>query len=97
MRRAVATRYAAGRPGHACGMPSSDPHDDPARDDSAGSDPCQPTVDEVHARQADEFPEQARTATHRRPATPAELAAIEAGGEPIADADDLLIEGPNSA
>ena len=65
--------------------------------DAADRRPQQPTVDEVRERQAEEFPEQARTAIHTHPATPAEVAAIEAGGEPVADSDELLIEGPNSA
>lgn len=72
-------------------------------DDAAVPDP--PTVDEVLERQADEFPEQARSAQHGRPPTPEELAAIEAGGDVVDDVDDtaddtasdLRIEGPNPA
>ena len=64
-------------------------------DDAAVPDP--PTVDEVRERQAAEFPEQARTAMGHRPPTDEELAAVEAGGDPVEDPDDLLIEGPNSA
>ena len=56
-----------------------------------------PTVDEVLKRQAERFPEQARTGMNHRPATAEEIAAIEAGGDPVDDPDDLLIEGPNSA
>ncbi len=64
-------------------------------DDATLSDP--PTVDEVQKAQAENFPEQARTAMHHQPATADELAAVEAGGDPVDDRDDLLIEGPNSA
>jgi hypothetical protein len=64
-------------------------------DDAAVSDP--PTVDEVQKRQAEEFPEQARTAMRHPPATAEELAVLEAGGDPVDDREDLLIEGPNSA
>lgn len=64
-------------------------------EDAAVPEP--PTVDEVRKRQAEEFPEQARTAMRHRPATAEELAAIEAGGDPIDGPEDLLIEGPNSA
>jgi hypothetical protein len=63
-------------------------------EDAAVPDP--PTVDEVRDRQAEEFPEQVRTAVHHPPATTEELAALEAGGEPVDDPDELLIEGPNS-
>jgi hypothetical protein len=56
-----------------------------------------PTVDEVQQRQAEEFPEQARTAMHHPPPTAEELAAVEAGGDPVDDPDEVLIEGPNSA
>jgi hypothetical protein len=63
-------------------------------EDAAVPDP--PTVDEVRDRQAEEFPEQARTAMHHPPATAEELAVLEAGGEPVDDPDELLIEGPNS-
>ena len=64
-------------------------------DDAAVPDP--PTVDEVMEQQADEFPEQARTAMRHRPPTAEELAAVEAGGDPVDEPDDLLVEGPNSA
>ena len=64
-------------------------------DDAAVPDP--PTVDEVMQQQAEEFPDQARTAMRHLPPTAAELAAIEAGGEAVDDPNDLLIEGPNSA
>ena len=64
-------------------------------DDAAVPDP--PTVDEVRQLQAEEVPDQARTAMNHPPATAEELAAIEAGGDPIDDPDELLIEGPNSA
>jgi hypothetical protein len=64
-------------------------------DDAAVADP--PTVDEVQKRQAEKYPDQARTAMHHAPPTAEELAAIEAGGNPVEDPDDLLIEGPNSA
>lgn len=64
-------------------------------DDAAVPDP--PTVDEVMQQQAEEFPDQARTAMRHRPATAEELAAVEAGGEPLDDPNELLIEGPNSA
>jgi hypothetical protein len=56
-----------------------------------------PTVDEVLERQAEKFPEQARTAMHHPVPTAEELAAIDAGGEQVDDPDELLIEGPNSA
>lgn len=64
---------------------------------SGAPDPDLPTVDEVEARQAEEFPDQARTATHHPPPTAAELAALDAGGEVVDDPDELLIEGPNPA
>lgn len=64
-------------------------------DDAAVSNP--PTVDEVQERQAEEFPEQARTAMHHQPATAEELAALEAGGDQVSDPSGLRIEGPNSA
>ena len=64
-------------------------------DDAAVPNP--PTVDEVMNEQAEEFPDQARTAMRHRPPTAEELAAIEAGGEPVDDPNELLIEGPNSA
>ena len=56
-----------------------------------------PTVDEVRQQQAEQFPEQARTAMDHRAATADEIAAVEAGGDPVDDPNDLLIEGPNSA
>lgn len=64
-------------------------------EDAAVPDP--PTIDEVQARQDEEFPEQARTAMHHRPATADELATLEAGGQPVDDPDEIVIEGPNSA
>src|SRR6478735_9192721 len=64
-------------------------------DDAAETDP--PTVEEVLERQAEKFPEQSRTGMSHRPPTADEMAAIEAGGEPVDDPDELLIEGPNSA
>ena len=64
-------------------------------EDAAVPDP--PTVDEVLERQAEEFPEQARTAMRNRPPTAEELAAVEAGGDPVDPADDVEVEGPNSA
>ena len=63
-------------------------------EDAAVEDP--PTVDEVLERQAQRFPEQARTGMHHPPATAEEIAAVEAGGDPVDDPDDVLIEGPNS-
>jgi hypothetical protein len=56
-----------------------------------------PTVEEVQAQQAEKYPEQARTAMHHRPATAEEIAAVEAGGDPVDVGDDVVIEGPNSA
>ena len=56
-----------------------------------------PTVDEVLQRQAEKFPEQARTAMRHRAPTAEELAAVEAGGDPVDDPEEMLIEGPNSA
>jgi hypothetical protein len=44
-------------------------------EDAAVADP--PTVDEVRKRQAEKFPDQARTAMQHRPATAEELAAVE--------------------
>ena len=64
-------------------------------EDAALADP--PTVDEVLKRQAERFPESARTGMNHPPATAEEIAAIEAGGDLVDDPDDLLIEGPNSA
>ena len=64
-------------------------------EDAAVPDP--PRVDEVRDRQAEEFPEQARTAMQHPPATAEELAVLEAGGNLVDDPDELLIEGPNSA
>ena len=62
---------------------------------AAVTDP--PTVDAVLERQAEKFPEQARTGMNHRPPTAGEIAAVEAGGDPVDDPDELLIEGPNSA
>ncbi len=64
-------------------------------EDAAVTDP--PTVDEVLERQAEKLPEQARTGMNHRPPTSGEIAAVEAGGDPVDDPDELLIEGPNSA
>jgi hypothetical protein len=52
-------------------------------DDATVSAP--PTVDEVLKGQAENFPEQARTARHHQPATADELAAVEGGGDPVDD------------
>lgn len=56
-----------------------------------------PTVDEVRRWQAEQFPEQARTAMCHQAPTAEELAAVEAGGDPVDDLHHLLVEGPNSA
>ncbi len=64
-------------------------------EDAAVEDP--PTVDEVLEQQEENFPEQARTAMNHRPATADELAALEAGGDPVDDAEEIRVEGPNSA
>jgi hypothetical protein len=64
-------------------------------EDAAVHDP--PTVDEILERQAERYPEQARTAMHHPVPAAEELAAMDAGGEPVGDPDELLIEGPNSA
>ncbi len=64
-------------------------------DDAAVPNP--PTEDEVRERQAEEFPEQADTAMRHPPATAEEIAAVEAGGDPVDDAEDPRVEGPNSA
>lgn len=64
-------------------------------EDAAVDDP--PTVDEVLQRQAERFPDQARTRMDHPPATAEEIAAVEAGGDPVDDPDGLGIEGPNSA
>jgi hypothetical protein len=64
-------------------------------EDAAVEDP--PTVEDVSKRQAQRFPEQARTAMNHPPASPEEVAAVEAGGDPVDDPGDFSIEGPNSA
>lgn len=67
-------------------------------EDAATPDP--PTVDEVLERQREEYPDQARTAMHHAPPDAEELAALDAGAEPVPSdegADDLGLEGPNSA
>ncbi len=60
-------------------------------DDAAVDDP--PTVDEVREQQAEKFPDQARTAMNNRPATADELAAVEAGVDPVDDPDEPGAEG----
>jgi hypothetical protein len=56
-----------------------------------------PTGDELQQRQAAEFSGQAPAAMRHGSLTAEERAAIEAGGEPVDDPDEILIEGPNSA